>query len=63
MPAPIYPIECADLDAPDLVDLPATDRRSFTAALRAVFDESERAVRVLARTAPHKRAARKRGGR
>lgn len=53
--APIYPIECADLDAPTLPDLPPETQATFTAAVRHAVERGEKVVAAFGRIAPHSR--------
>lgn len=52
---PFPEMAVADLDAPDLVDLPATTQATFTAAVRHAVERGEKVVAAFGRIAPHSR--------
>jgi len=61
-PMPVYPVECADIDAPDLNVLPPETAANFAAAVKRSLATGERVVAAVGRILPHSRRRATGGG-
>jgi hypothetical protein len=52
---PTYPVECADLDAPDLPTLPTTTAEAFAKAVSEAQQRGTKVVAAVGRILPHSR--------